>query len=241
VPNPVSFVGQFRKFRNTDIPEKGAAGRQATEIPLDEDEGIVERNFFVYYKKQQLLGWHNNSHASSAKQFAAFLQKLAGVKSINCLPLIQTDALRRLMRGDVTLKQIEFTIPRPTSPEMYPDDDYSQSLLQLMNNASADSLHLKMGINLRRGGGKGRLNNAFKTVLAELSELGATTARAQVFDNGIEHPIDLIADRIIAYKEVETGAKYPPANTMYKLIDSTRSEWEDEINGYLGSMREITA
>ena len=232
---PKSYAGQFRKFRTNDLPEIGTAGGSAAQLALSDKEGVVEKNFFVYYKEHQILGWHRNGHASSAKQLATFLSSLWGTK-VTIDPVLQPDAVKRLLRGDIDLKKVELTIPRPTSRDLYPDDDYGKGILELLNRSGADSLQLTLGIDTRRKDTEGKLTSQWKRALSEFTSMGATTARAIVYDDGVEHPIDLIADRVVSYQDIETNALFPPSGTMYAAIDKAREECKGAINEYFGAV-----
>lgn len=61
--------GQFRKFRMDDFPEVGRVGGAGEELDLDDDQGLIEKNFFALYRRQSLLTWHGNGHASRPGQF----------------------------------------------------------------------------------------------------------------------------------------------------------------------------
>lgn len=234
---PASVCGQFRKFRNTDIPEIGSIGEDAEQIELDDDEGLIEKNFFVYYEQNDLLAWHRNSHSSGVNQFIKLLSTVAGVR-VTASPIIQSDAVARLMSGAVELKKIEFTLPRPTNPQLYPDDDFGTTIVGMMNDADADSLKISMGVDLRRADTEGKLANRLKRTLRNIVGHGATTARAYVFEDGVEHPIDLIADRVFSWQSVETNAYFPPNLTMYGMIDAAKAECQEELDGYFGAMED---
>lgn len=231
----ISYAGQFRKFRQSDLPEIGAAGEDAAELELEDGQGLVERNFFIYYPAHSLLAWCRNAHGSTTNQFARFLSNVWSTK-VTSHPVLEHDAARRLMRNGVVLKKIIVTIPRPTSPDMYAETEFNETALGLLNDAAADSIHMEMGVDARRADSSGGLVDGLKRALAEAVGLGASTARAIVIDDGIEHPIDLIADRVFSVQEIETNAKYPPSGTMYAAIDAARHECEELINDYFGSL-----
>lgn len=234
---PDSVCGQFRKFRNTDIPEIGSLGEDAELIELEDDEGLIEKNFFIYYEQNDLLAWHKNSHSSGINQFAKFLSETAGLK-VTAAPIIQSEAIARLMNGNVELKKIEFTLPRPTNPRLYPQDDFGSTILGMLNDANADSLKISMGVDLRRADTEGKMVNRLKRTLRNVVSNGASTARAHVFEDGVEYPIDLIADRVFSWQTVETNANFPPNNTMYGIIDAAKAECQEELDGYFGAMED---
>lgn len=220
---PNSYTGQFRKFRTYDLPEIGAAGDSAHELELLEGQGLIERNFFVFYAEHSLIGWHVNGHGSTQNQLAKFLGAITG-QQMRVDPVPVAGALERLMAGDVITKKITATIARPTNAAMMPDDDYSSEFIRLLSGFDGDSLHISIGIDARRGDSAGRLTNRAKDALRALAASGATTARADVIEDGIEHPIDLLLDRVKSFQYAESDSKYPSRTTMFTLIDLAHRE-----------------
>lgn len=230
-----SFVGELRKFRNSNIPDKGAPGKDSSPIPLEQDEGIIERNFFVFFPRYNIVGWHRNYIACGINRFSLFLTAIFE-SSVKAAPLLEKEAVARLMRGDIKMKKIQLTIPRPRNPELYPDTDFSQKTLELLGDAGADTMQIVMGINTRRGDSNGRLHQNVKFAMQELVDFGAKKAVIEVFDaDGVVHPVDLIADRIVSTQSVVTDASFPPAGTMYRLIDTAYAENWESINAYIGA------
>lgn len=234
--SPLSMAGQFRKFRTADLPEIGAAGGHAEELDLEPGQGLVERNFFVYYPEHQLLGWHVNSHGSSPGQFARFLGELWGTK-VSIEPVLQPDAIRRLMANGIDATKITLTVARPKNPNLYPNDEFGKSIIGLMNAADADSMHLDLRVDARRSDTTGKLASKVKLALKEIfSTMEVTTARAIVEEDGFLHPIDLVADRVSSRQSAETNASYPPSETMYRTIDAARLECDGAIHDYFGQV-----
>ncbi|MCP1106709.1 hypothetical protein M6G53_15100 [Serratia nevei] len=230
-----TFVGELRKFRNSNIPDKGAPGRHSSPIPLEEDEGIIERNFFVFYPQYNIVGWHRNFMACGINRFSLFLATIFDCR-VKAAPLLEKEAVARLMRGDIRMKKIQLTIPRPRNPDLYPDTDFSQKTLELLGDAGADTMQIVMGINTRRGDSDGKLRQSVKFAMQELVEFGAKKAVIEVFDaDGVLHPVDLIADRIVSTQSVVTDTSFPPAGTMYRLIDTAYAENWESINAYIGA------
>lgn len=234
-PFGMSIGGQFRKFRTSDLPEIGAAGGDAVELELAENQGLIERNFFVFYPDRNLIGWCRNAHANTANHFADFLSTCFGTRVTAGL-IIEPDAVRRLMRDDIQLKKIEVTIPRPTNPDFYPDSEFSRTIVGLLRDNGADSIHVTLGVNSRRSDTQGRLGSTLKNALSEVLGMGASTAKAIVYDDGIEQPLDLIADRVKSLQDIDTNARFPPSETMYAAIDAAYQECQGQIDDYFGSL-----
>lgn len=230
---PSSFAGQFRKFRTSDLPEVGITGAQASELELMEGQGLIERNFFVYYRQHSLIGWHINGHGSTPKQLSTFLTQVTGQK-VRAEPIPIRGALDRLMAGNVVAKKITATIARPTNAQALPDDDYGDEYLRMLSGVGGDTMHIAISIDSRRGDSAGELGHKAKDLLRAFAAFGATTARAEVIEDGIEHPIDLILDRVKTVQYEESDAKYPPAPSMFAMIDRSHRESRADFEAHFG-------
>lgn len=233
-----SIRGELRKFRTSDLPEIGSIGEKAEQLELEDGQGIIERNFFVYYEKHQILAWHRNGHGSTAAQFARTLSRLFN-SSVQALPVVKKDAIERLLRGDIELKKIEVSLPKPTNPELYDSNDFCKTTLNMMSESCADSMMLSLNIDTRKPGSEGKLSSKMKRAIAEFVDLGATKARA--YADGIIEPIDLITDRVSSTQEVETNVRYPTSATMFAMLDKARNECSEDIEAYFGVTDDVTS
>jgi len=229
--------GSFRKFRMNDLPEIGRVGDTSRELVLEEKQGLVEKNFFALYRQQSLLIWHSNGHANTPTQFGYALGKLLGIR-VNVNPLIQSDALRRLMRGDVEVRKIEVSIPRPKNPDYYPGNKFNRALFSAMSAADGDRIRVSISSDgkVRPQSKFAKLKSTVKQALEELvTDNIVSVARADVKeDNGVEHPIDLIADRLLSLQGIDHDGRYPLAHEMFKAFEEARSEKQEEIDACLG-------
>lgn len=226
-----SFVGQFRKFRKKDL-EFGKPNIESQPLELG-DNGLVDKNCFVFYKEHQVLGWCRNGNASTVMQFQRFLTDKWGARAL-ITPLIKADAIKRLMNSGSILNKIEVTIPKPTNSDLIPSNDFSKGTLSLLSKSGADSMHLEMRIDTRRSDSNRSLKENLKGAVKELFDMGATTAKAVLNEDGFLQPIDLIADRVYSIQQIETNGT-PPSGSIYKLIDDARNECRETINDYFGT------
>ncbi|MFD1260658.1 MULTISPECIES: DUF6731 family protein [Entomomonas] len=228
---PVSIAGEFRKFRKQDL-EYGLPKNEGQPLDLGEN-GLIEKNCFVYYPENQILGWCRNGNACTTKRLETFLQEKWGT-DVSIIPVIRADAIKRLLSGNSILKRIEITVPKPTNPDMIPSNDFSAQTLQMLNSSDADSMYVEMRIDGRKGNSNKSLKDNLKFAVRELFEMGATKAKAVVDENGAIYPIDLIADRVYSIQEIETNGN-PPSGTIHKVIDSAMNECRESINEYFGT------
>lgn len=226
------IFGRFRKIRTTDLPAIGEVGREAEELDL-ENKGLIDQNFFALFEQHSLLLWQVNNHANGTSQFRGFLEKHLGV-SVTTDPLLQRGAIERLLASESEFSKIELTLPRPTNPDLFFEEDFSKEALAMLSASNGDSIKIIITTDGRLKQKRGIVNR-LKRSLAELSEDGdARVARVVATEDGIEHPIDLIADRIRTTVEVDHDGKYPPVNDMYNAICGAKDEQKAAIEAYFG-------
>lgn len=230
----VSIRGALRKFRMSDLPEIGSVGGNSRELELEEDQGLVEKNFFTLYRQQSLLAWHTNGHANTVGQFARVLAELLGTE-VHANPLIQSDALRRLLRGGVEVRNMEISIPRPRDPSYYPENEFNKGILSALSASEGDRILVKITTDARINADPTLSKRLIKSALKEIiTDDLASKARVNVNEDGIEHPIDLIADRLLTFVEIEHDGRYPPQQKMFRAFDTARHEQQEAINACLG-------
>jgi len=230
----VAIRGSLRKFRMSDLPEIGSVGGSSRELQLEEDQGLVEKNFFTLYRQQSLLAWHTNGHANRPEHLARVLAELLGTEVL-ANPLIQSDALRRLLRGEVEVRSMELSIPRPKDPSYYPENEFNKSLFSALAAADGDRIAVRVTTDARINAQPRLTTGLVKSALKEImvDDL-ASTARVNVNEDGIEHPIDLIADRLLAFAEIEHDGRYPPQQAIFNAFDAARREEQEAIHACLG-------
>ncbi|VVO23792.1 hypothetical protein PS834_04440 [Pseudomonas fluorescens] len=120
--NTNSYAGQIRKIRKADLPEIGALGKDGKKIELEMDEGVIEKNFFVYYKENSLLVIHRNDDGNTGLHLAQLLTASAGV-TFFASPIIRPDQAEMLLNKKLSIKKFSVKIPKPTNPDLYPQDN----------------------------------------------------------------------------------------------------------------------
>lgn len=231
---PSVWHGQFRKYRDADLPQIGKIGGAPSNIPLQDDEGLIEVNAFMYFKKFNILIWSVNGHGSHPDKFASCLSDLWGVK-VHVSPLIEPDCMKRLMRNSVEIKKIIVTVPRPSNPDLFEENNVSETMMNLMKNTNSDHFKLELGVNLRSKDA-GSLRGDIKLAVKEFIAAGATKAEVVIDEHGCNEPIDLIAQRISSTRQLATSSRYLPAATMYTMLKDVYDEKQGVIDELCGSL-----
>lgn len=229
------WFGQFRKYRVDQLPAYARFGEDETEIKLDEDQGIIERNCFIFFPDRSILVWQHDAHANHPERFADFLSTTSADK-VEAAPILTKSALLRLMASQTEALKFQISVARPTAPSMYNENKFTENLFSLMDNSGADLFNLMGGVDLRSKDA-GYLNSGLlKRALETLVTSGAAkTAKVLVLDEGKREWLDLITDRVKTSRQVETDKKSIPFITMIDMIKSAYDEKREVLDEILGT------
>lgn len=228
------WIGQFRKYRTDQLPAYARFGEDETEITLEEGQGIIERNCFIFIPNRNILVWQHDAHANHPERFADFLSVLSGDK-VEAAPILTKSALKKLMDGKTEALKFKISVSRPTAPSMYDENTFTNGLFNLMNSSGADLFNLTGGVDLRSKD-SGFLNSALiKTGLSTLVSSGAAkTAKVLIIDENKKDWLDLITDRIKTSRQVEADKKSIPFLSMIDMVKSAYEEKVEVLNEVLG-------
>lgn len=225
------YRGYIGKLRCDDLPL--ASSPRGNERPLDlaDDEGLLEKNYFLYLSRQRVLVYQHHGNGTTAMQFGRYLtQSVSSTISVD--PVIQPEALKRLMRGRVHPKMVDISIARPAA-SFVPDTDFSRGVINLLDSSEGKRIRLKITL----GQSKGPLESLAHSVKEGVSELLDTgkvsVAKLHVSEDGDAHPIDLISDRIRGEAVVNLESRYPEEEEIYRALkrcwDSHKAVIEESI------------
>lgn len=232
-----NWIGQFRKYRIDQLPAYARYGEDETEIQLEEDQGIIERNCFMLFPVQNILVWQHDAHANHPERFADFLTTISSVK-IEAAPILTKSALARLMSNKTETLKFHISVARPTAPSMYDANMFTDNLFALMNNTGSDLFNLTGGVDLRSKD-SGFLNGIFlKKGLETLVSCGAAKgAKVLVIEDGKREWLDLITDRVKASRQIEKDKKSIPFFTIIEMIQSVYDEKREVLDEIMGSLQ----
>jgi hypothetical protein len=232
--NGATFTGVFAKFRSDDLPHVGQPGGRERELAIDPADGLLEKNYFVYYRMHQLIVFQENGHGSKIGRVGEYLSQFLNVTTV-FQPVLQPDATQRLLRGDVRPLSLDMSFAKPTNTAWYPADDFNRSLLALMESSGGAKVQLSI-----RGPGRGPLRQPLgqrikRSAVALMGQTEVTTARLVVEDQDGRHPIDLIADRIASSIDVEMAGRYPVPAEVLAELRRAKDEHNDDLTTIFGA------
>lgn len=229
-----SYRGVFAKFRSDDLPHVGEPGGPERDLDIGRHEGLLEKNHFLYFRKHELLVYQENGNGSLVGRLGDYLSHHLNITTV-FQPVLQPDAARRLLRGEVKPMSLELSFTRPTNAEWYPPDDFGRDLFALMHSAAGAKVHIRLS-----GAGRGPLRQPLaqrvKRAAANLvSGIAVKVARLEVDEDGLRHPIDLVADRLFSMMEVAMEGRYPVPASIYGGLRRVKDEHNRALEDIFGA------
>lgn len=221
-----SFKGVLATVRDDAPHIRKSNGKEET-IKLEEDEGVMEKNHFLYFKKNELLVWQQNSSASFVGRFAQYLSTICE-KTVSFDDILTKESWKKLESGNI--RKFEFKVSRPKSDLIPNPSDWTQKSFDLMNGLDANSITIttaaKRGKNLAAPT-KAIIRNLLQT--AEIQKLKVTPE--------YQEPIDLLADRISTKISVKMDGKYPILDDIFNKLDVAKNKKQKELDEHFGEKK----
>jgi len=231
---PRYFTGVFARLRQHDLPHAGRSGGGERELPLADDEGLLEKSHFFFAKRYECLLFQQNPNVGYTPKLAAYLS-VAASSVIEFHPILQRDAAARLLAGTARVKEYDITIARPAVSALENPRQLSHSwnrhLFEVLRETGG--YRIKMQIS---GDGHSTTASRFLSgsVVRSLAELGnfaeVKRARVKVQDRdgeGEVGTVDLLEDQIADTLQVEAIGRYPNSLGMWNELARA---WERNLN-----------
>jgi hypothetical protein len=226
------YKGIIKKFTKDPLPHAGKPKAQERELEIQDDESTIERNHFLYYKKNHLLVWQENRSFGQVASLSGYLSEILG-QTIVFNPVLTTEATLQLLLERHKPRVIDFSVTAPSNPEQFDATEFDGRTLRMMSDLGAMSGSFRVSANSR--GMKGRFLDAKKTMtLANklISSGQATKVRLELDD--ISHPIDLLVDRLRDKIEVDMYGRYPIEASVYEQLAIVKDDFDEELTGIFG-------
>lgn len=230
-----NFYGVFAKFRIENLPHIGRPGINKEKIiVMEPSERLIEKNFFLYERKYELLTFQSNWHGSNSTKMAEYLSHHFE-DTVLFYPILQPEPMKRLLSNQVKTKRLTLSCARPKASWYdVKKTGFSDPILEALARSGGHRIKIEI-----TAGRKSFLIPAakewIKGLIGELPEEDISTARMQIDEDGTEYPIDLIEDRLKTYKLVHMDGKYPNARDMMAKLREARTEQQKIIEDLFGN------
>lgn len=227
-----SYRGELKRFGHDDLPHAGTLDGAERELELDDEEMTIERNYFLFFPQRRLVVWQENRRACSVAILGRYLSDVLGT-TITFDPVLTPDAARDMLLERYPPKVLDFTVARPLNPDMYDPNDDSGRVMRLL--AGLGGLTGSFRISANATGMRGRLLNAVQALqLCNAIVQSGHATKVQLELDGIDHPIDLLMDRLRAKITVEMLGRYPVPASIYAGLWEVKDSFNDELIALFG-------
>jgi len=224
-----TYKGYFAKFRKNDLPHIANQNRrEESELDLGEAQGLIEKNYFLFDSRYQLLVFQVNSSGLSINAISELITEISK-QTLIFNPVLTKDAAERVINNQHKTKKYELGFTVPQNPDLYPADTWSSSLFSLLNGQGGASCTITVNAN-PQGRKDGRLIDGVKSWLTKFTDSDIPVRLSKIwFEDGTD-PIDLVADRIKGHTQpIEMNGRYPSPDDLYSELARCKSEREEEI------------
>ncbi|WP_124094497.1 DUF6731 family protein [Burkholderia gladioli] len=226
------YRGELKRYANDDLPHAGVPNGPERELEMDPHELTIERNHFIYYQQRKLIVWQENRRAGPVSALARYISSCLNT-TIAFYPVMTREATINLLLQNHRPKALEFKVARPLNPALYQNAGDTNHVMSLL--AGLDGLTGSFRISANARGVRGRVLEAARALALgrELVASGqASAVRLEVED--MDHPIDLLADRLKSSVTVETVGRYPVPEDIYVGLAGVKDDFEPELLGIFG-------
>lgn len=188
-------------------------------IPLGDTDSVVERTYFIYYYKSDLLALTLNHLGPKVNDFSFALYQQGGLENIRFEAIWKEEDVKDLLETGNVLRSVDLTIAAPRN--------FNQANYNFENNLTKDIVNMVVGmggtylkLNLRgRARAKkdgfsylsGKVGDAVKELI-ELFPLGAgglKIKKADVTEPSDSKPKSLLGQVLIGKKTINVIGGYP--------------------------------
>lgn len=238
VETAYGYKGIIGKHRNIDLPPAAAIGGDERELELEEGENILEKSHFTFYSNMNVLVLQNNIMCIGNAKLGELLAENGYTCSLN--PIINPADIKKLAQGNMMLKYAKLRIARPRNPELLDgiEHDFNNNIFQMLSNSNTTSFNLELRGNTRsKNPGERYLDNRLKRALSEAVttfDVAKCEATLEDIDTGVHHPIDLVADRIVAEKRIEVDGRNASSFSIFRAMEEAKDECNEDLEQYMG-------
>ncbi|MBK1821300.1 DUF6731 family protein [Burkholderia orbicola] len=226
------YRGELKRYANDDLPHAGVPNGHERELEMEAHEMTIERNHFIYYQNRKLIVWQENRRAGPVSALARYISSCLDT-TIAFYPVMTQEATINLLLQNHRPKALEFTVARPLNPAIYQNAGDANHVMSLLAGLGGLTGSFRISANAR--GVRGKLLEAGRALALgrELVASGqASAVRLEVED--MDHPIDLLADRLKSTVTVNTVGRYPIPDDIYAELANVKADFEPELIGIFG-------
>ncbi|ELI6431652.1 hypothetical protein RRM65_001383 [Aeromonas salmonicida subsp. salmonicida] len=143
-----SYFGYVGVFRDSILPTiYNRTHGTDKNIPLDDTDEILEKNYFCYHAKHDLLVFQHNRLGPRADDLAYMLFKATRQSRVSFDPIIRGQDMKDLLETGSILKNAQITIalPRNFNPDTFHlENNWASDIIRMMSSSGMSRINLKI-------------------------------------------------------------------------------------------------
>lgn len=233
------YFGAIGRYRDTTLPfiEKNIDGKNPVEkrIELDDSDEILERSYFIYYPKHDILVFHENHLGAKVSDLSYLFYKHLSV-NIFYSPIWKTESIKSLLEDDSLLKKgcISIAVPRNFEATNFNlSNSWSKDILKMMSDNGMSNINLDFrGRAKIKKSEKSYINNSITKGIVELiskfpsgknikqkSKINEPIINAaHIRLAGQDQEINLLDEQVKYKMKVLARSGYPNENDIQKAL-----------------------
>lgn len=219
--------GVFAVLRD-DAPHIRKADGVEAPILLEEEEGLIEKNYFLYHRANEVLTYQVNGRASHVSRFERYLTDCTGGEdTVSFSDILLVDTFQRLQQG--LIKSFKFRVAKPKNAALVDPHDWESPAFGLMDGADASIIT----VNVRTRSKERGLSATLKDAAHRLIQSEATR-KVEVELIGDQYPIDLMAECLKCTIEVQMNGLYPTPESVFGQLQRAKDSSQGSLDAYFG-------
>lgn len=219
-----SFKGVLAVLRD-DAPHIRGANGIERDIVLAQDEHIIEKNHFLFYRENEMIVWQVNGKGSHVHRLELYLSQFSN-QTITCEDIIDKNSVDRLARG--VIRGFKFKIAKPKrGVAEIAADDWAFPTLKLLQGSEASSITVDVKTGSRQRGLAGRVKDSIYGLIKS-EHVKSMQVRLQ----NVEQPIDLFADCITDAISVQMIGLYPSRDAIFAELAAAKDRQRSQLDAY---------
>ncbi|ANT69181.1 hypothetical protein [Aeromonas hydrophila] len=142
------FFGYIGVFRDSILPTIFSKTNGLDKnIPLEDSDEILEKNYFMYYMEKDILVFQQNRLGPRADDLAYFLFKATHQSRVSFESIIRGEDMRSLLEHGSVLKNAQITIalPRHFEPGSFElENSWASHIIKMMSDSGMSRINLQV-------------------------------------------------------------------------------------------------
>lgn len=204
-----------RRVDGTEIP-----------LPLDADDALLEKNYFLYYRDAKLLVWQFNLAANHVASMGLMLSTLGGMNRVVSYTHCIKDAFA--LDPNLTIEYVDVKIAAPKTKAERAEvaqldpTDWGLNPFKTMTDTGSSSLEIVM-----RNGSLVGLVPAVRRFATDLTGV-SLTRKLKVKVDGAAEPVDMLAQRFTYRVSMQCADNTPSADELLQALQQAKDLYDDE-------------